>query len=41
MEKEMLQNFNLYERAVIKIHKKIFNKYKVINRITLINNILK
>lgn len=26
MKKEMLQNFNLYERIVIRVHKKLFIK---------------
>lgn len=40
MEKEMLQNFNLFERIIVKLHKRLFVKYFNIKRIDLINKIL-
>ena len=40
MEKEILQNFNLYERIVIRVHKKLFIKHFNIKRIDLMNIIL-
>lgn len=40
MEKEILQEFNLYEKVIITIHKKIFRKYRNQIRIEIVNRIL-
>jgi hypothetical protein len=40
MEKEMLQNFSLFERIIIIVHKKLFIKYFNIKRVDLLNRIL-
>ncbi len=41
MKKEMLQNFNLYERIIIRIHKKLFIKYRNRIRINIVNQMLR
>ena len=41
MKKEMLQNFNLYERIVIRVHKKLFLKYRNKIRIDIVNQLLR
>ena len=41
MEKEILQNFNLYERIVIRVHRKLFIKYRNKIRIDIVNQALR
>lgn len=41
MEKEMLQNFSLFERIIIIVHKKLFIKYKNRIRINIVNQMLR
>ncbi len=41
MEKEILQKFNLYERIVIRIHKRLFIKYRNRIRINIVNQMLR
>lgn len=38
---EIIKDLNLYEKAIIKIHRKIFNKMFHKTRIMIINNILR
>ena len=37
---EIVKELNLYERAILKIHKKMFNKVSNIIRVQIVNNIL-
>lgn len=41
MEKEMLQNFSLFERIIIRVHKRLFIKYRNRIRINIVNQMLR
>lgn len=41
MKKEMLQNFNLFERIIIRVHRKLFIKYRNKIRIDIVNQALR